>query len=115
FTRAGGELIVPYAVELGIRIQEEHSGERQTRGISVRDDYLLFQEWDVRHTLYRIHSTLADAVDVMIEQSLPQGYSLVKTVAPAEQAQGLARWPVPCAPGVETTFAIHQRTEATRW
>ena len=50
FTRAGGELIVPYAVELGINIQEEHSGERQTRGISVRDDYLLFQEWDVRHT-----------------------------------------------------------------
>ncbi|MDQ2996608.1 MAG: hypothetical protein M3R61_06075, partial [Chloroflexota bacterium] len=115
FTRAGGELIVPYAVELGISIQEEHSGERQTRGISVRDDYLLFQEWDVRHTLYRIHSTLADAVDVMIEQALPPGYTLVKTAAPAEQAQGLARWPVTCAPGVETTFTTHQRTEATRW
>ena len=79
FTRAGGELIVPYAVELGISIQEEHSGERQTRGISVRDDYLLFQEWDVRHTLYRIHSTLADAVDVMVEQALLQGYTLIKT------------------------------------
>src|SRR4029078_737508 len=38
FTRAGGELIVPFAVELGINIQEEHSSERQTRGISVRDD-----------------------------------------------------------------------------
>jgi hypothetical protein len=115
FTRAGGELIVPYAVELGISIQEEHSGERQTRGISVRDDYLLFQEWDVHHTLYRIHSTLADAVDVMVEQALPQGYALVKTAAPAEQAQGLARWPVTCAPGVETTFTTHQRTETTRW
>src|SRR6185436_10645012 len=30
FTRAGGELIVPYAVELGISVAEEHSGERQT-------------------------------------------------------------------------------------
>jgi hypothetical protein len=115
FTRAGGELIVPYAVELGISIQEEHSGERQTRGISVRDDYLLFQEWDVHHTLYRIHSTLADAVDVMVEQALPQGYTLVKTAAPAEQSQGMARWPVACPPGVETTFTTHQRTETTRW
>jgi len=115
FTRAGGELIVPYAVELGISIQEEHSSDRQTRSISVRDDYLLFQEWDVRHTLYRIHSTLADAADVMLEQVLPQGYALVKTVAPTEQAQGLARWPVACPPGVETTFATHQRMETTRW
>jgi hypothetical protein len=115
FTPAGGELIVPYAVELGMSIQEEHSSERQTRGISVRDDYLLFQEWDVRHTLYRIHSTLANAADVMVEQALLQGYTLVETLAPAEQAQGLARWPVTCAPGVETTFTTHQRTEATRW
>jgi hypothetical protein len=115
FTRAGGELIVPYAVELGVSIQEEHSGERQTRGISVRDDYLLFQEWDVHHTLYRIHSTLADAVDVMVEQALSQGYTLVKTAAPAEQSQGLARWPVACSPGVETTFTTHQRMETTRW
>jgi hypothetical protein len=115
FTRAGGELIVPYAVELGINVLEEYSGDRQTRSISVRDDYLLFQEWDVRHTLYRIHSTLAEAADVMIEQVLPQGYSLIKTKAPAEQAQGLARWPVTCQPGVETTFATHQRTETTRW
>jgi hypothetical protein len=115
FTRAGGELIVPYAVELGISIKEEYSSDRQTRGISVRDDYLLFQEWDVRHMVYHIHSTLAEAVDVIVEQALPQGYSLFKTRAPAEQAQGLARWPVTCAPGVETTFAIHQRTETTRW
>jgi len=115
FTRAGGELIVPYAVELGISIHEEHSGERQTRGISVRDDYLLFQEWDVRHTRYLIHSTLAEAVDVMVEQALLQGYTLIKTSAPAEQAHGMARWPVTCAPGAETSFATHQRTETTRW
>jgi len=69
----------------------------------------------VRHTLYRIHSTLADAVDVMVEQALLQSYTLIETRAPAEQAQGLARWTVTCAPGVETTFTTHQRTEATRW
>jgi hypothetical protein len=115
FTRAGGELIVPYAVELGINVQEEHSGERQTRGISVRDDYLLFQEWDVRHTRYRIHSTLPAAAELMLEQALLQDYELTETAAPAEQAQGLARWPVECPPGAEATFVVHQRMETSRW
>ncbi len=115
FTHAGGELIVPYAVELGINIQEEHSGERQTRGISVRDDYLLFQEWDVRHTRYRIHSTLPAAAELMLEQALLPSYELTETAAPAEQAQGLARWPVACPPGAETTFVVHQRMETSRW
>jgi hypothetical protein len=115
FTRAGGELIVPFAVELGISVQEEHSGDRQTRGISVREDYLLFQEWDVRHTRYRIHSTLPAAAEVTIEQALLQGYELTETDAPAEQAQGQARWPIACPPGAETSFVVHQRQETSRW
>ena len=56
FTRVGGELIVPYAVELGIGVHEEHHPERVTSGISVRDEYLLIQEWDVQRARYRIHS-----------------------------------------------------------
>jgi len=115
FTRVGGELIVPYAVELGISIQEEHTSDRQTHGLSVRNDYLLFQEWDVRHTRYQIHSTLAEAAEVLIEQALLPSYELTETAAPAEQAQGLARWPVACPPAAETTFAVHQRTQTSRW
>jgi hypothetical protein len=115
FTRAGGELIVPYAVELGINILEQQNGERQTRGISVREDYLLFQEWDVRHTSYAIHNTLPAAAEIMIEQPLLPGYELTETAAPAEQAQGLARWPVSCPPGAETTVVVHQRQETSRW
>jgi hypothetical protein len=51
----------------------------------------------------------------MVEQALLPSYELTETAAPAEQAQGLARWPVTCPPGVETTFATHQRMETTRW
>ncbi len=115
FTRAGGELIVPYAVELGITIAEEHSGERQTSGLSVRDDYLIIQEWDIRQTLYRIHSTLSASAEVTIEQALLPSYTLTDSPAPSEQAQGLARWPVACAPNVETSFIVRQRSETSRW
>jgi hypothetical protein len=115
FTRAGGELIVPYAVELGITISEEHGGERQTSGLSVRDEYLIIQEWDIHQTTYRIHSTLSDAAEVTIEQALMPGYTLTDTPAPSEQAQGTARWPVACAPNAETPFTVRQRSETSRW
>jgi hypothetical protein len=115
FTRAGSELIVPYAVELGITIAEEHSGERQTSGLSVRDDYLIIQEWDIRQTIYHILSTLSAAAEVTIEQALLPNYTLTDTPAPSEQAQSTARWSVACAPNAETAFTVRQRSQASRW
>lgn len=114
FTRAGAELIVPYAVELGISVREERRGERRIGAIGVREDYLLIQEWDLQHTVYWIDNTLSAAVEVLVEQGLLPEYELTETAAPAEQSQGLARWPVTCPPGVETTFAVHQRRELSR-
>lgn len=115
FTRAGGELIVPYAVELGISISEEHGGERQTSGLRVRDEYLIVQEWDIQIVRYRIHSTLSAPSEVTIEQPVIANYALVDTPAPLEQAQGMARWLVACPPGAETTFTVRQRSETSRW
>jgi cell division protein FtsB len=114
FTRAGAEVIVPYAVELGITVLEERRSERRTGAIHVRESYLLIQEWDLQHTIYRIDNTLSAAAEVVVEQALIQGYELTETAAPVEQSQGLARWPVMCPPGVETTFAVHQRREFSR-
>jgi hypothetical protein len=115
FTRTGGELIVPYAVELGISVHEEHHPERVTSGISVRDEYLLIQEWDVQRARYRIHSTLAAPAEVTIEQAILPNFELFDTLQPAEQAQGQARWRVDCAPNAETTFEVRQRTQTSRW
>ncbi|KPV49735.1 hypothetical protein SE17_30920, partial [Kouleothrix aurantiaca] len=115
FTRAGGELIVPYAVELGINVLEEFDSTRIISGMRVRDEYLLIQEWDVHTTRYRIHNSLAAPATVTIELGLMPGYALHDTAAPQEQAQGQARWAVACAPNAETTFEVRQRTETSRW
>jgi hypothetical protein len=115
FTRAGGELIVPYAVELGISVAEEQRPERVISGMGVRDEYLLIQEWDVQRTRYRIHSTLGAPAEVTVEQPIVPNYELFDTPAPAEQAQGMARWPVACAPNAETTFEVQQRAMTSRW
>jgi hypothetical protein len=115
FTRAGGELIVPYAVELGITVQEEHHPERVLSGIRVRDEYLLIQEWDVQRTLYRIHSTLAASAEITLEQVILPNFELFDTAAPVEQAQGMARWQVGCPPNAEISFEVRQRTMSSRW
>jgi hypothetical protein len=115
FTRTGGELIVPYAVELGINVLEEFDSTRIISGMRVRDEYLLIQEWDVHTTRYRIHNSLAAPATVTIELGLMPGYALHDTAAPQEQAQGQARWAVACAPNAETTFEVRQRTETSRW
>ena len=115
FTRTGGELIVPYAVELGINVLEEFDSTRVISGMRVRDEYLLIQEWDVHTTRYRIHNSLAAPATVTIELGLIPGYALHDTTAPQEQAQGQARWAVACAANAETTFEVRQRTETSRW
>ncbi len=114
FTRAGAEIIVAYAVELGVTVREERRADREMAGLGIRDEYLLIEEWDVQRTLYRIVSSLPDATDIVIEQDLLASYDLVDTPAPAEQAQGAARWAVHCPPGVETTFNVSQRRKTMR-
>lgn len=114
FTLAGSDLILPYAVEMGVTIQEEQRSERRTDTIAVRENYLLIQEWEIQQTTYRISSTLNTPVDILIEQALLPNYTLTDTALPTEQAQGLARWSVHCTPGVETTFSIRQRHEISR-
>jgi hypothetical protein len=115
FTRAGAEMIVAYAVELGIRISEEYRTERQMAGLSLHQEYLLFEEWDIRRTLYRVTSSLPDAVDIVIEHDMLPGYDLFDTPPPTEQAHNVARWTVRCPPGVETTFTVNQRHRVSRY
>jgi hypothetical protein len=114
FTRPGGEMIVAYAIELGISVIEEPKVERVTSGLQVRDSALLIQEWETQSVVYRILSTLRTSVDLTIEQPVPAHYTLYETLAPAEQAQGVARWSVACAPGAETSFTVRYRRMISR-
>ncbi|MCS6839428.1 MAG: DUF4139 domain-containing protein [Roseiflexus sp.] len=114
FTRAGAEMIVAYAVELGVTITEEHHTQRTMAGLSFHKEYAIFEEWDVQQTRYRITSTLPDAVDIVIEQERLAGYDLFDTPAPAEEAHNVARWPVRCPPGIETVFTVNERRKTSR-
>lgn len=114
FTRAGADLIIPYAVELGVNVTEEQRSERRIGAISIREEYLLIQEWDVQEVQYHIHSTLRIPAEVLVEQAMLNGYELTETATPIEHVQGMARWSVICPPGAETAFTVKQRRELSR-
>lgn len=114
FTRAGGELIVPYAIELGVTVSEVPSSERQLIGLRVGGDALIFEEWEILRRRYRVTSALSEAVTLVIEQQIASGYERFDTPDPAEEAHGAARWPVSCPPGIQTEFTVSQRVRRRR-
>ncbi len=114
FTRAGGELIVPYAVELGITVEEQRDGERQIAGIRIREDYLLFEEYDIQRTSYHLSSTLDRHVDVILEHMSLSNYELSDTPEPVERGASFIRWNVTCAPQARTVFTVNERQLISR-
>jgi hypothetical protein len=114
FTPVGGNLLVSYAVELGIKVSEERSMERKLAEVRLRDDYLLFEEYELRSTGYHIVSALHKDAEVTIEHELLSGYTLADTPEPQEMSAGFARWPVVCLGGSLTRFAVTERRLVVR-
>jgi len=114
FTRAGGELIVAYAVELGISVEEERRGERQLAGISLRGDYALIEEHELAITSYELTSNLDRATDVTVEHQCLPAYTVIGPRPPDEEGAGLARWRVACAPQARTSFSVTERRLVSR-
>ncbi len=114
FTRTGAELIVPYAVELGITVTERQLDTRQIGGIKMSNGYMLIQEWEIQTRAYQIASTLSKPVDVLIEQPLLTGYTLFETPDHSELVQGNARWSVACPPNESVALVIKQRRQVSR-
>ncbi len=114
FTRAGGELIVPYAVELGITVNEQSRSERRLRTVHIRNEFLVYEEYDLRIRNYDLVSGLDRPADVMIEQSRLAHYELADTRAPDEESAGFARWRVACPAQARTKFAVTERRLVSR-
>ncbi|HMQ32373.1 MAG TPA: hypothetical protein PKD53_16695 [Chloroflexaceae bacterium] len=114
FTRAGAELIVPFAVELGIAVSEERQGARRLVGVSFKGDYAVFEEHDLLTTTYQLSSGLDRTAEVMVEHGRLAGYEVAAPRAPDEESAGFARWRVPCPPHARVSFAVTERRLTSR-
>ncbi|MEJ2211321.1 MAG: hypothetical protein P8129_20085 [Anaerolineae bacterium] len=86
FTPAGGEINVPYAVELGVEVSETDDNRREMRGVVLQGAYLRIEEWHVVSRRYRLRNKTEEPVVVLVEYPLPSGYALFETPQPDEEA-----------------------------
>jgi hypothetical protein len=106
FSPPGASFVVPYAVELGVRITEERDHRTVVKSLRVQDRYLVVTEDIIATTKYRISSSLSADVVVTIEHPQRVGWSLLDTAAPRECGDGAARWDVAAPAAGQATLVI---------
>ncbi len=109
FTPAGGEIVVPYAVELGVEIKEEHLSRRETHRLSIKGAYLNFEEWDIRQRIYRLNNKTGRDLSVLIEHPRTTAYDLFQTPAAAETTPSAWRFVVHLSPYREASLTVQER------
>ncbi len=119
FTAAGAEFIIPYAVELGMRVREQRGSRIELYGLSIQGDYLLFEEWDVRWHEYQLNNTTTKPMTILVEHPRTAHYDLFDTPKPAETTEESMRFAVDAPAKDETklrvnTRTLHQRREEIR-
>jgi hypothetical protein len=114
FSPPGASFVVPYAVELGVRIAEESQHRTVVQSLRVEDRYLVVTEDIIATTTYRITSSLPNDVVVTIEHPQRLGWSLLDTAAPHEAGAGEARWDVTATRASETSLVITEVQQQSR-
>jgi hypothetical protein len=114
FTRAGGELIVPFAVELGVKVEEQRRSERRLHALRFHDDYLVVEEHDLILTTYTLSSGLDRPVEVIVEHARQANYDLAEMPPPVEEGATSARWGVLCPAQSRSTFEVRERRLLSR-
>ncbi|RRR77053.1 MAG: hypothetical protein EI684_02055 [Candidatus Viridilinea halotolerans] len=114
FTRTGAEMIIPFAIELGISVEEQRRNQRKLVSLRLRDEYLVFEEHDLTTTSYHITSGIDRAAEVTVEHVRHPNYNLASPAKPDEESAGFVRWRVACAPQVRTVFEVTERRLTSR-
>ncbi len=109
FTADEAEFIIPYAVELGVRVREQAGSSTEIYGLSLQGAYLTFEEWDIRWREYQINNTTNRPVTVLVEHPRQTSYELFDTPDPTEKTDDMYRFAVAAPPRQETSLRVQTR------
>jgi hypothetical protein len=109
FTPAGAEIILAFAVELGVAGEQVVTYQTQVNGLSIQGGYLLVEEYRVRCTNYEFTSRLDAAATLTLEHDRASGHELFGVAAPTEQTILAARWNLNLAARSSTAFVVNER------
>jgi hypothetical protein len=114
FTVVSGEVVVPYAVELGIKVKEDSGSQREIHGLSIKGAYLYVEEWDIRWREYQLNNSTGQEMNVLIEHLRSTHYELFDTTAPKERTDEHLRFEVEVAARGEKTLRVQERRLLSR-
>jgi hypothetical protein len=114
YTAAEGEVVVPYAVELGVKVQEQTRSRREIRGLRIESAYLHIEEWDVRRREYQLNSNTGDDVVVLVEHPRTVHYDLFDTQEPRERTDEHMRFEVAVPARGESILRVQERRLLSR-
>lgn len=109
FTATGGQIIVPYAVELGARIREESGSSRELHALHIKDACFVIEEWDIRWREYQLNNRNVEALAVLVEHTRTSKYELFDTPEPREQTDEHLRFEVEVPGRSEVKLRVQER------
>lgn len=109
FTVVGDQLVVPYAVELGVKVAEEVHTSREVRGLQIKGAFLQFEEWEIRGHEYKLSNGTGDPVTVLVEHPRSSQYDLFDTPDPKERTDEHLRFEAAVPPRGETKLTVRER------
>ncbi|MGC9394988.1 MAG: hypothetical protein ACP5J4_09035 [Anaerolineae bacterium] len=109
FTAVGGQVVVPYAVELGAKVSESNGSSREIYRLSIKGKYLHFEEWDVRWREYRVSNQTANPLTVLVEHPRSSNYDLFDTAPPKEHTDDYLRFEVETPAWGEAVLKVQER------
>jgi hypothetical protein len=112
YTKEGSELVLAYAVELGVSVVEDTQSSRVVAGIELRGAFLHVQVYHVQETIYTLTNNTGDEQVVTLERS--QWGDLLETRAADEEGAEHRRWRVSCPPRAATAFTVRERVLTER-
>jgi hypothetical protein len=110
FTKAGGEVYVPFAVELGVRVAEATEVRQELFRLHIKDAVLVSQHYHIVRTTYTIENSTTRDLTVTVEAAINPHLTLTEATPPPD-AETLTerRWAVAAPAGQKTPFVVEGR------
>ena len=109
FTRAESEIVLAFAVELGVAVHEATHDVQTVTAIHLDGAYANIQESITRRVTYTLVNRTGEQQEVTVDQPKWGEAELMDTRAPDEETAEHRRWRVTCPPRVQTVFEASQR------
>ncbi|MCX7782252.1 MAG: hypothetical protein N2318_01255 [Meiothermus sp.] len=109
FSPGGAEIIVAYAVELGVQVRTQERSATRLAKLSLKSGYLLIEKFNIQYTHYEIQNNTSKPLEVVVEHNRQAGYALFDTPEPDESTSEVARWSVFCQAQNQSRFVVAER------